>query len=613
MKRATGLIFLLPALAAAGVTDTDTVLVTGVDGTAAESGYGAQVSRSAAVCPIPPPPDCDVLWQYHIDDGGPQRNCVAIGFDDGYVWSGGWYGGGKMFEMQGDGTPLWEFDREREFGVAAAEDADIFYGVWYDDRDGSFEVYRFHASSPVPDWTWDGGAAGYAPYGVDEPGRVACSADGGVLAVGGNDGDSLAVMFFAENSPEPFAVYEDEGIPYNPRQLRLTDDGTKCIFRASASLYRVDVATATLEDSYDLGASTDCFGVSPDGSVVVYGFGGMNVLGWNGSEYEHLWYYAHPGSNYAGVADVAADDEEIVLVWYSTTYLQNWVTRFNVSDGPEPLWVYETHPGGGEYQDVPAWIELSGDGEWICIGYWGDQTRANPEVQVLKDSKPDGLWFGYSTPGSVFGVDISPGGEYVASAGKGVHANQMGSGGDVFAGYVDPESGVTVVCFEAESADDGVLVRWNAEGAVGVEIARDGESLSNSPLPAGGAYLDTELGTAGTYAYTLRAWDEAGDCVEAGPVEVEYVRDRDGLWLSAPYPNPAGGAAAISFNLPEEARVTVGLYDLSGRRVATPLDAPLPGGRHSLALDTAGLEPGVYLVRLTADGEAATTRLAVVR
>jgi hypothetical protein len=613
MKRATGLIFLLPALAAAGVTDTDTVLVADGDGTVIELGYSSRVSPSAAVCPIPPPPDCDVLWQYHIDNGGPQRNCVAIGCDDRYVWSGGWYGGGKMFEMQGDGTPLWEFDREREFGVAAAEDADVFYGVWFDDRDGSFEVYRFHASSPEPDWTWDGGAAGYAPYSVDKPGRVACSADGGVLAVGGNDGDSLAVMFFTDDSPEPFAVYEDEGLAYNPRQLRLTADGSKCIFRASAVCYRVDVATATLEDSYDLGASTDCFGVSPDGSIVVYGFGGMNVLGWNGSEYEHLWYYAHPGSNYAGVADVAADDEEIVLVWYSTTYLQNWVTRFNVSDGPEPVWVYETHPGAGDYQDVPAWLELSGDGEWICVGYWGDQTKANPEVQVLKDSKPDGLWFGYYTPGSVFGVDISPGGEYVASAGKGVHANQMGSGGDVFAGYVDPESGVTVVSFEAESADDGVLVRWNAEGAVGVEIARDGEPLSDSPLPAGGAYLDMGLGSAGTYAYILRAWDDAGEYVEAGPVEVEYVRDGDGLWLSAPYPNPAGGAAALAFNLPEEARVTVSLYDLAGRRVATPLDAPLSRGRHSLALDTTGLEPGVYLVRLVADGEAATTRLAVVR
>jgi len=613
MKYAIWLIFLLPALATAGGSDTGLVLVTDGDGTVPELEYGDCVSSSAAGRLIPPPPDCDVLWQYHIDNGGPQRNCVAIGYDDGYVWTGGWYGGGKMFEMGGDGTPLWEIDRERGFGVAAAEDADVFYGVWYDDRDGGFEVYKFHASSPEPDWTWDGQEAGYAPYSVDKPGRVACSADGGVLAVGGNDGDSLAVMFFADDSPEPVSIYEDEGLEYNPRQLRLTADGSKCIFRAHAVLYRVDVATAALEDSYDLGASTDCLGVSPDGSIVVYGFGGMNVLRWNGSDYEYIWSYYHPGSNYAGVADVAEDDEEIVLVWYSTTYLQNWVTRFNVSDGPEPLWVYETHSGGGDYQDVPAWIELSGDGEWICIGYWGDQTKANPEVQVLRDSQPDALWFGYYTPGSVFGVDISPGGEYAASAGKGVHANQMGSGGDVFAAYVDPESGVAVVSFEAEPADDGVLVRWTAEGAVGVEIARDGEPLSDSPLPAGGVYLDTGLGSAGTYAYTLRAYDGSGGCVEAGPVEVKYVPDGEGLWVASPYPNPACAGAVLAFNLPGEVRVTLFLYDLAGRRVATPLDAVLPRGRHSLDLDTSCLQPGVYLVRLTAGGESAATRLAVTR
>jgi len=357
----------------AGETDTHSTCVVGVEGEVVSRCYSDPGVAGARNDPfagrLPVPPDCEILWQYHIDDGGPQRNCVCLGYDDRYVWSGGWYGGGKMFLMTGDGTPLWEFDREREFGVAAAADADVFYGAWFDDRDDSFEVYGFHASSPTPDWTWDGGSAGFAPYSIYKPGRMACSDDGSVLAVGGNDGDSLAIMFFGDDSPEPFSIYEDEELAYNPRQLRLTADGSKCIFRAHATLYRVDVTTATLEDTYDLGASTDCFGVSPDGSVVVYGFGGMNVLEWNGSSYEHLWYYHHPGSNYAGVADVAHDNEEIVVVWYASSYLQNWVTRFNVSDGPEPIWVYETYPGGGDYQDVPAWIELSDDGEWIAVGY----------------------------------------------------------------------------------------------------------------------------------------------------------------------------------------------------------------------------------------------------
>jgi hypothetical protein len=204
MKRSACLILsMLFATALAGETDTRTVLTVGDGG--ASTGRVRDAEDGPLVRYLPPPPDCEILWQYHIDDGGPQRNCVAVGCDEGYVWSGGWYGSGKLFETTGDGVPLWEFERERAFGVAAAEDADIFYGAWHDDRDGSFEVYRFHAGSSTPDWTWDGGAAGYAPYNIYKPGRMACSDDGGVLAVGGNDGDSLAVVFLAPDSAEPNA------------------------------------------------------------------------------------------------------------------------------------------------------------------------------------------------------------------------------------------------------------------------------------------------------------------------------------------------------------------------------------------------------------------------
>ncbi len=608
---------MLSTVATAGETDTRSSVGVQAEGEVVSRYYAPPDAAGAQDDPfagrLPVPPDCEVLWQYHIADGGPQRNCVSIGYDDQYVWSGGWYGGGKLFDMNGDGTPLWEFDRERGFGVAAAADADIFYGAWYDDRNGGFEVYRFHASSPTPDWAWNGGAAGYAPYSVDRPGRMACSDDGSVLAVGGNDGDSLAIMFFSDDSPEPFSIYEDEDLAYSPRQLRLTADGSKCIFRAHATLYRVDVATTVLEDTYDLSASTDCFGVSPDGSVVVYGFGGMNVLEWNGDRYEHRWYYYHPSSNYAGVADVAHDNEEIVVVWYATSYLQNWVTRFNFSDGPEPVWVYETNPGGGDYQDVPVWIELSDDGEWIAVGYWGDQTDANPEVQILKDSKPDGLWFGIDTPGSVFGVDLSPAGEYVVSAGKGVHANQMGSGGDVFAGYIDAESDLEVTLFEAEPVEEGVLLRWSAEDAVGVEIFRDRFAVTQDALKSRGIYLDKGLETGSAYSYMLRAYGEGGGYVEIGPIEVSYTPHWEGLWLSEPYPSPVSVAVNFAYNLPEEGRVELSVYDLSGRRVATLVNGEQTAGGHTVTWSCERAASGVYLCRLTAGAESILRRLVIAR
>ena len=83
--------------------------------------------------------------------------------------------------------------------------------------------------------------------------------------------------------------------------------------------------------------------------------------------------------------------------------------------------------------------------------------------------------------------------------------------------------------------------------------------------------------------------------------------------VRAPYPNPAAGRAALAFDLPLAADVTVGVYDVLGREVARPLAGPLPAGRHTAALDAGALAPGTYVVRVAAGRDVATRPLTVVR
>jgi len=86
-----------------------------------------------------------------------------------------------------------------------------------------------------------------------------------------------------------------------------------------------------------------------------------------------------------------------------------------------------------------------------------------------------------------------------------------------------------------------------------------------------------------------------------------------GLRLDAPRPNPTGGVASVSFTLATPTRLTLGVYDLLGRRVAEVADGAFPAGPHALDVDARGLAPGLYLVRLQTPTEAATQRLVVVR
>jgi len=77
-------------------------------------------------------------------------------------------------------------------------------------------------------------------------------------------------------------------------------------------------------------------------------------------------------------------------------------------------------------------------------------------------------------------------------------------------------------------------------------------------------------------------------------------------------------AQRITYGIPRPDRVTISLFDVTGRRVATPLDEVRSAGEHKLLWDgrTTNGRPaasGVYFVRLTTPGFAASSRLTVVR
>lgn len=83
--------------------------------------------------------------------------------------------------------------------------------------------------------------------------------------------------------------------------------------------------------------------------------------------------------------------------------------------------------------------------------------------------------------------------------------------------------------------------------------------------------------------------------------------------LAQSIPNPARSSAIIRFSLPQAAPVTLSVFDVQGRRVASLLDHALQAaGRHDVPLQSDGWKPGVYLYRLEAGGHSATRKLIVL-
>ena len=89
---------------------------------------------------------------------------------------------------------------------------------------------------------------------------------------------------------------------------------------------------------------------------------------------------------------------------------------------------------------------------------------------------------------------------------------------------------------------------------------------------------------------------------------------QQGFTLSAVYPNPLAGTGHVVLTVGEPQPVRVALYDVLGREVALVHDGPLAVGEAvPLALETAGLPSGLYVVRAVGAGATAARSFVIQR
>lgn len=95
---------------------------------------------------------------------------------------------------------------------------------------------------------------------------------------------------------------------------------------------------------------------------------------------------------------------------------------------------------------------------------------------------------------------------------------------------------------------------------------------------------------------------------------VSNVSEEEAVFeLAAPAPNPTHSTTRLRYSLADAGEARVAVYDMLGRSVAIAASGLHAAGRHHVVLDTGDFAPGLYVVRLEADGQAATRSLTVVR
>jgi beta-lactamase superfamily II metal-dependent hydrolase len=131
-------------------------------------------------------------------------------------------------------------------------------------------------------------------------------------------------------------------------------------------------------------------------------------------------------------------------------------------------------------------------------------------------------------------------------------------------------------------------------------------------------FLDAGAPSDATYWLGVRSC--AGPEALVGPIRVEAAAATTGATAELALrisPNPAAGGTHFEFALDRDADVTLEVFDLAGRRVATPIAGRLPAGpvRAGWNLrrdDGSTAEPGLYFARLQTLGRTLFSRVTVV-
>ena len=83
--------------------------------------------------------------------------------------------------------------------------------------------------------------------------------------------------------------------------------------------------------------------------------------------------------------------------------------------------------------------------------------------------------------------------------------------------------------------------------------------------------------------------------------------------LSQNYPNPFNPSTVISYQIPQQGFVTLKIFDILGREVATLVSEEKPAGSYDVDFAANGLASGVYIYRMKVNEFIQSRKMLLLR
>ncbi len=365
-------------------------------------------------------------------------------------------------------------------------------------------------------------------------------------------------------------------------------------------------------------------------NIIEMADGSQDTVGgfWNGEAFE--WR--------SGRGLAVTPEGNIVAVFYNSIYVIDSETGKGLSM-IEDISANGLNPKGGVKPAVDA------DGNIYLTGVFPD----DPLVMYDKDLNYQGALID-STGNFSRGFEVAPDGNTIFFAGYPDNALTVYTRPSAFEGFTQtPDTVLKGMRIEsitfhpitdylwvsAGSPNDppnqfpGVDSKWTMHtwyafdyATLGTEdeVALDSINFEIGPGSVDGRPRGLAFSTDGKTAY-LGQFNQGANAVQKFTTEQVFVSNEidnateipSGYALEQNYPNPFNPTTNINYTINEAGPVTLKVYDITGREVATLVNSKMTAGSHKVSFDASNLASGVYLYMLQANGIRLTNRMTLIK
>ena len=301
-----------------------------------------------------------------------------------------------------------------------------------------------------------------------------------------------------------------------------------------------------------------------------------------------------------------------------------------VSDGAGgAIYAWEQSYSGGYPKAYAGHINTSGNLAWISasdsVGVLVDSTGGQKSLSMTSEGSGTTIITWSDGANIVYAQKIASDGSRpwgaspaaIAANGSGEVLAPDGNGGVIMAWAQGLQNGVNIFAQHVNSSGQPV---WSnpTYGTTGNPVSTTPSTFQEKPV-----IVSDDAGGAIVAWYDLRAsgyggpFDLYAQHIGSNGNVTNVSNQNSGLptnfSLSQNYPNPFNPATVISYQLPTASRVTLKVFDMLGRQIATLVNGQMEAGMHQVSFDASRLASGVYIYQLQAGSFVASKKLVLLK